>query len=158
MKELFDYCVKTTTEIQNDRERYERIRNETKEKNIKHWHEKKIIAYDLAYEHIIKDAEEKIKGACEKGYFRTDLLSCRKSDNLQFNGIYISDILKKGFNHPGDVMKRLMEHFAPFRISFKTISLRTSTDVRYVVSVSWMNNMENRGPRVSTVTNSTPSD
>ncbi len=137
MEELYSYCVKTTAEIQNDKEKLLRLKQERQQENSRRWQEKRRVAYDLAYDYILKDVEEKIKSASERGYSRTDLVSCKRSENLQFNGIFISDILKKGYGHPGDVMKRLKEHLQPFSVYLKTIPLQSNNDFRYIVSVSW---------------------
>ena len=137
MEELYNYCVKVTNELQNDKEKLNKLKEKKKKLNAENWLNKKKIAYNLAFEYIIKNSLFKIKDAVENGYTRTDLLSCKRSDNLQFNGIYISDILKKSHGQSDDIIKRLQKHFHPFNIFFKTIPLQYNNDFKYIISISW---------------------
>lgn len=137
MNSLYEYCVEVSNKARECKDL------ETKQEEYKtHKYNK---AYDLAFQAMIEDAEEKIKESAKLGYTRTDIFSYRRSDNIKFNGVYLIDILRKSKDNEGDVMVRLREYFSPFQVYIKSFPSKNN-DSRYVIYVSWFSqeNEENQ--------------
>ena len=128
MESLFNTAKSTAERVSQE---YSQTEN-TKEQQ---WERKKKLSYDQIFNDIVKDSESKITTYAEAGYFRVSLFSYTRNDNLKYNGIFASDLLRKG-----DVMERLREHFKPFRVYLNRYN--SNGNFRDVVSVVWYDQKE----------------
>ena len=122
MEQLLDYCRNTSEKARNDGLPL----NKSNEKK-KIWEDQKDEAYDQAFEEIIKNSEFKLKSAADNGFRRAEIFKYKTTDDVKFNGIFVSDILRKG-----DVMQRLKTHFKGFNVRLDRV-----TKNKDVISVSW---------------------
>ena len=122
MEQLLEYCRNSSEHARN--EGLHVNNNPDKKKN---WEEQKYQAYDQAFREIIKDSEDKLKTAAEQGFRRAEIFKYKTTDDVKFNGIFVSDILRKG-----DVMQRLRSHFQGFDVRLDRV-----TKNKDVISVSW---------------------
>mgnify|MGYP001188460806 CR=1 FL=1 len=132
---LLEYCVN-----KSDNVRTTGVVSDSKAERLQQWEEQKKQAYDLAFNKIIENYEDKLKNAAESGYKKAEIYKYKTTDDIKFNGIYVSDCLRKG-----DVMDRLKKHFDGFNVKLNRV-----TKNKDVVTVSWYPNRKNRPQRVKT--------
>ena len=132
---LLEYCVNKSDNVRSNG-----VVNDSKAERLQLWEEQKKQAYDLAFNKIIENYEEKLKNAAESGYKKAEIYKYKTTDDIKFNGIYVSDCLRKG-----DVMNRLKKHFDGFNVKLNRV-----TKNKDVVTVSWYPNRKSRTERIKT--------
>jgi len=132
---LLEYCVN-----KSDNVRSTGVVSDSKVERLQQWEEQKTQAYDEAFSTIIDNYEDKLKVAADSGYKKAEIYKYKTTDNVKFNGIFVSDCLRKG-----DVMDRLKKHFDGFNVKLNRV-----TKNKDVVTVSWYPMRKNRTQRVRT--------
>jgi len=111
-------------------------RDELRREKQKQWEESRTKANKMAIEDMTKDYKNTIKTASEAGYWKTEIMRFKKSDNIQYNDFYLSDLLRKG-----TLLQDLRSFYYPFNVYYTRISHDTGKETD-AVFVSWGDNKE----------------
>ena len=121
MEELFNWCNDVSSKV---------LTTDTNQTELR-WKQQREIAYTQLYNQIVRDAEEIIRVSASCGYKRAEVFKYFKHDNLKYNGIFASDILRKG-----DFMSKLRAYFNPFSVYLNRITGVEGKD-KDVICISW---------------------
>lgn len=136
MEDLYKTCVENYKKYSAD----ENKKNEYYSTIRKNSQKERLIAIDEAFDHITKNNCNSILNRAKHGFYNSNIYKFKRSDNIKFNNIYLSDLLRKDRNTNGDseLVKRLREHYAPFKLYIKKLHKMQT----FIIEINWFTTQE----------------